>query len=238
MTRRQITKFLILRTIGNFLLLFSIYGVAATFGPAAYYETRYRVAQARGVTFTVADAIPTPAPGGQNPTQPRLPVEPGLGDVLAGQKEQVLIPKDTAYSIIIPRIGASAKIFPNVDPTNEAEFSDVLQHGIAHAKGTVFPGMKGNVYLFAHSADTWWNAGRYNAIFYLLKDLQVGDDVIVYFENRRHNYTVSERVIIQPDNTDLLTNNRGTSEQLIMQTCWPPGTTFQRLIVKALPKKI
>lgn len=236
MTRKQIAKFLILRTVGNFLLLFSLYGVGATFGPAVYYETRFRISQARGVTFVVSDPVPTSIPTAQTIT-PTPIHEPSLGDVIAGQKEQVLVPRDTAFSIIIPRIGATAKIFPNVDPANEAEFTDVLQHGIAHAKGTVFPGMKGNIYLFAHSADTWWNAGRYNAIFYLLKDLQVGDDVIVYFENRRHNYTVSERVIVEPNNTDLLVNNRTDSEQLIMQTCWPPGTTFQRLIVKALPKK-
>jgi hypothetical protein len=41
-------------------------------------------------------------------------------------------------------------------------------NGVAHAKGTVFP-HKGNIYLFAHSTDNWWNVGRYNAVFYLLK---------------------------------------------------------------------
>jgi len=41
----------------------------------------------------------------------------------------------------------------------------ILQKGIAHAQGSVFPGMQGNIYLFAHSTDNWWNVGRYNAVF-------------------------------------------------------------------------
>jgi hypothetical protein len=38
MTKQDIFKFLTIRTIGNFLLLFSLYGVGATFAPSLYYE--------------------------------------------------------------------------------------------------------------------------------------------------------------------------------------------------------
>jgi sortase A len=154
---------------------------------------------------------------------------------MAGDKEQILIPKDTEFSILIAKIGASSKIFPNVDPANEKEFLDVLQHGVAHAKGSVFPGMPGNVYLFAHSVDNWWNVGRYNAVFYLLKDLSQGDEIVVFFENRRYDYIVSQKIISDPTDISFLTQDR-LEQRLVLQTCWPPGTTWKRLYILATPK--
>jgi sortase A len=109
--------------------------------------------------------------------------------------------------------------------------------GVAHAKGSVFPNLKGNTYLFAHSTDNFWDVGRYNAVFYLLKDLKKGDDVIVFFENKRYNYVVTGSKITDPSNVSYLVNaQKGNEQQLILQTCWPPGTTLQRLLVFAKPK--
>ncbi|MCL5432816.1 MAG: sortase, partial [Patescibacteria group bacterium] len=121
--------------------------------------------------------------------------------------------------------------------SNEKEFLEILQKGVAHAKGTVFPGDLGNIYLFAHSTDNFWDVGRYNAVFYLLKDLAKGDDVVVFFQDRRHNYVVSETIIADPQDVSYLVNGQETGEEkLILQTCWPPGTTWKRLIVIARPK--
>jgi sortase A len=166
------------------------------------------------------------------------PVQPAAFSALLGsEKDRILIPYDTSFSILIPKLGASARVIPNVDPTNEQEFRKVLENGIAHAKGTVFPGLPGNTYLFAHSTDSWWNVGRYNAVFYLLKDLEPGDDVIVFFEDRRYNYTVDAKYIADPTEVSLLVNSRGAEERLILQTCWPPGTTWKRLFIVAEPKQ-
>lgn len=235
MSKSDIIKFLILRSIGNFLLLFAIFGVAATFGPALYYEAQFRIANFRGVQYAI-----DPSPVSQNqqltPIRQMQQQEPGFGRVLTGPKEQILMPKDTQFGILIPKIGANAVVFPNVDPTKEKEFLPVLYQGVAHAKGTVFPGQKGNIYLFAHSADNFWDAGRYNAIFYLIKDLAVGDNITVFFENIRHNYTVAEtKVIDASDVSYLVESQHGGEERLILQTCWPPGTTWKRLVVIAKP---
>lgn len=238
MSKSEIVKFLILRSIGNFLLLFAIFGVIATFGPALFYEVQFRIIQARGVEFKVQE--PTTSPLGEILARQRQfgsPLGSGFAKVLTGPKEQILIPKDTDFSILIPKIGASSKVFPNVDPSSEKAFLPVLQNGIAHAEGTVFPGMPGNIYLFAHSADNFWDVGRYNAVFYLLKDLMVGDEVVVFFENRRHNYRVFESRIVDPSEVSFLTKSQESgTEVLILQTCWPPGTTWKRLMVFAKPK--
>ena len=240
MTRSDKIRYLVLRSIGNFLVLFAIFGVIATFGPALYFETMYRIGQWRGVNYTVIDPaqVKNSSPLGElMKKEGHTPVSTtGFGALLAGPKEQIIVPKDTQFSILIPKIGANANIVPNVDPSNEEEFLDALQIGVAHAKGTVFPGQKGNIYLFAHSTDNWWNVGRYNAIFYLLKDVQIGDEVIVYYQDVRYNYEVTDTKIVDPTDVSYLVNSQNQPEEtLIMQTCWPPGTTWKRLLVFAKP---
>jgi LPXTG-site transpeptidase (sortase) family protein len=246
MYRKEIIKFIILRTVGNFLVLFAVYGILATFGPALYYEANYRILSARGVTFTIEEpqvraqeqpagngdplAIPTTRPS-------RVQGIDNFADVLIGAKEQVLTAPDPDFSIVIPKIGAAAKVFANVDPSNEEEYQKVLLEGVAHAKGTVFPGLRGNTYLFAHSTDSFWDVGRYNAVFYLLKDLSVGDEVTIFYQGIRHDYVITESKIVGPnDVSPIVDAQKEGDETLILQTCWPPGTTFQRLLVFARPK--
>jgi sortase A len=233
MKKSEAIRFLILRTIGNFLVLFAVFGIIATFGPALYYEVSFRVSEIRGVRYVIA-AVPriqTAAAKSENTGVSNF------AQVLAGPKVQELIPSDTDFSILIPKIGASAKIFPNVDPSNPNQFLPILMQGVAHAAGSVFPGMNGNIYLFAHSTDNFWDVGRYNAVFYLLKDLKKGDDVVIFYKNQRYNYVVQKTQIVDPSNVSYLVNSqKQNKQQLILQTCWPPGTTFQRLLVFASPK--
>lgn len=233
MSKGEVIKFLVMRSIGNFLMLFAIFGVFATFGPALKEEVRFRIGEVRGIRHRVADVHPR---GEEKPRGGE-----SLFASLTSSKEQVLIPKDTNFSILIPKIGANAKVFPNVDPSDEDAFLPLLQEGVAHARGTVLPGMKGNIYLFAHSVDTFWNVGRYNAVFYLLKDLTSQDDVVVFFENRRYNYKVVESKVLEASDVSYLVKSHpsagsGQEEQLILQTCWPPGTTWKRLVIIAGPK--
>lgn len=234
MTIKEKIRFLTLRTIGNFLVLFAIFGVLATFGPALYYEAQYRIIQIRGVHFSVSTQIARSekVPETQKPVKKSV----SFADVLSGPKEQILAPIDTVFDILIPKIGANAKIFPNVDPSKPDIFLPILREGVAHAQGTVFPGQAGNIYLFAHSTDNFWDVGRYNAVFYLLKDLRVGDDVVIFSQNVRHNYVVKKTEVVSPSEVSFITHAQTGKELLILQTCWPPGTTWQRLLVFAEPK--
>jgi sortase A len=235
MSPREKIKFIVLRSIGNFLVLFALYGVIATFGPAVYYEVQFKVIQARGIHYSVAKAETSPL-GEILKEEEKAKSAPSFADVLNGPKEQVLIPPDPSFSIIIPKIGASSKIFPNVDPSQEDSFLPILREGVAHAQGSVFPGIKGNTYLFAHSTDNFWDVGRYNAIFYLIKDLEPGDEIVVFFEGVRYNYIVDHSEIVDSNDVSRITNAKTGTEELILQTCWPPGTTWKRLLVIAKRK--
>jgi LPXTG-site transpeptidase (sortase) family protein len=244
MTTKDKIRFLILRTAGNFLVFFAIFGVLATFGPALYYEVTYRVMQVRGVHFSVDAQVSAAQPENPPETTPESPeiqepakvVNPSFADILSGPTERILTPIDPTFDILIPKIGANAKIFPNVDPSNPDIFLPILKEGVAHASGTFFPGQKGNIYLFAHSTDNFWDVGRYNAIFYLLKDLSKGDEVIIYSQNVRHDYVVTNTKTVSPSDVSYITGAQTGRELLILQTCWPPGTTWQRFLVFAEPK--
>ncbi len=240
-------KFLFWKTLGNFLLLFAIFGIVGTFGPSIYYQIVFKVGELSGVKYVLAPQIAAQ----QGPTELGKLVEkywgdtapqnqrPSLlGDVLAKNKERVLIPPNTEFSIVIPKIGASEAITANVDPNNKEEYLRILQHSIAHAKGTAYPGINGTTYLFAHSADNFWNVGRYNAVFYLLKDMQPGDEIYVFFQGKRYNYVVYDTKIVDPSDVQYIDSALGQGERLILQTCWPPGTDWRRTLVFAKPKTI
>lgn len=233
MTRSEKIQFIALRSVGNFLLLFAIYGVVATFGPTLYQEVLFRVNDARGVTYAVTEEQ---KPSFSNVDRPTQKPSTSFTDIFSDAQDRLLTPIDTSFGIVIPKIGANTKVFPNIEPDNEKAFLPVLQSGVAHAKGSVFPGLLGTTYIFAHSTDSWWNVGRYNAVFYLLKELKTGDDVVVFFEDRRYNYQVKESYIANASDVTRLTQSQTSQEQLVLQTCWPPGTTWKRLFVVAEPK--
>jgi LPXTG-site transpeptidase (sortase) family protein len=230
MTKREAIHFIVIRSIGNFLVLFALYGVIATFGSVLMQEIRFRIVAASGVRYEVQKRAEVQKEKSiEKQTQTR-----GFTDVLAGSIEQVLVPEDTRFGLVIPKIGANAKVFPNVDPGNSVEFLSVLQKGVAHAKGSVFPGISGTTYLFAHSTDNWWHVGRYNAVFYLLKELQAGDEISIFFEDVRYDYVVTEKVITSAEDLSYLFPSKQEGKQrLVLQTCWPPGTTWKRLLIVA-----
>src|SRR5258708_29642206 len=137
------------------------------------------------------------------------------------------------FSIVIPKINAKANIIANVDAANEVEYDKALTEGVAHAKGTYFPGQGKEIFLFAHSTNGAWNVARYNAVFYLLDKLSAKDKIIIYFADKRYIYEVTDTKIVSANDTSYLNNS--ARETLILQTCYPPGTSWNRLLVFAKP---
>lgn len=138
--------------------------------------------------------------------------------------------KDKEFNILIPKIDVQSEIIPNVDASNEDSYAEELKKGVAHAASSYFPGEKGPVVLFSHSTDSLLNVEQYNAKFYALKNLEIGDQIKINFRSKRFNYKVSKKIIINPNELD---NIRKTDAALILSTCWPPGTSWQRLIIFA-----
>ncbi len=145
-----------------------------------------------------------------------------------------IIPQNTDFGIVIPKINANAPVFANVDPFAESEFLPILKKGVAHAKNTSFPGQGENIYLFAHSASGPLQIKQYNAVFYLLSKLEQDDQIIIFYKEKPYYYYVFEKKIIGPEKIDYL--EKTGEEILTLQTCYPAGTTLKRLIIRAKPE--
>lgn len=136
---------------------------------------------------------------------------------LAVQRE--IKPVDSEFGIVIPKIGANAKIIPNVNPYNAKEYQAALTGGVAHARLTVFPGEVGNMFLFSHSS-----------IFYLLYKMEKGDEIDLYRGGRKFKYLVTEKKTVAAEEVKYL-QDEGLKKTVTLMTCWPPGTTYKRLLV-------
>ena len=221
-------RVLLLRTMGNFLIVGSLFLIAKTFYLPVREEIRYFVDKTIQKKYIVSEVSTSNFKLQREETQPK-----GLlAKALNLDTVEILTPQDPNYSIVIPKIGANSRVIANVDASDEKTYLDVLNRGVAHAWGTAFPGEGGHIFLFAHSPDYFWNVGTYNAIFYLLGKLMKGDEVDLFYQGQRYTYKVINTTIVDPSQVEYLTR-KTNKEFLTLQTCWPPGTTLKRLLVFA-----
>lgn len=141
-------------------------------------------------------------------------------------------PVDSTLGIVIPKIGANARIISSVDPYDSAIYQQALTKGVAHAAGTVLPGDIGSSFLFSHSSANLLEARTYNSVFYLLSKLSNGDDILIYRNGKEIRYTVQEKKLVEATDTSYLHRTIDYPE-IVLMTCWPAGTDLKRLIIVA-----
>lgn len=133
-------------------------------------------------------------------------------------------------TLIIPRLNINV---PIVFSEKEESIKEDLQSGASHHPSTSKPGQSGNILISGHSSNYFWEKGDYNSVFTNLSDLQNNDKIFVYYENTRYDYEVFENKILNIDqaNKDIFREEGKSILNLI--TCWPVGTAWKRLIIKA-----
>lgn len=212
-----------LRGVGSGLVALAILGFFLTFGPIIREEVRFRFFPGKSQQTS-----------GFGQVLEQIRAEEERKEFVLAKASELEAP-DTYFSIVIPRISARAKVLPNVDAGDPNSYLPALKKGVAHAAGSVFPGILGATYLFAHSTDAPINIARYNAVFYLLREVEEGDEVFVFFLDEFYPYRVEEKLIVEPEDVSWLALAQEGEERLILQTCWPPGTTLKRLLLIAKP---
>ncbi len=134
----------------------------------------------------------------------------------------------------IPVISTSSQSLINRDWNGlEKELMQALQNGVVHYPGTNTPGNGGNTVITGHSSYFPWDPGRFKDVFALLHEVVVGDKIVVYYDQKKYVYEVSEIKVVMPNELDVLKSTN--DETLTLITCTPVGTNLKRLIVIAKP---
>jgi len=112
-----------------------------------------------------------------------------------------------------------------------------LESGVNHYPKSAAPGQNGNAVISGHSSNYFWIKGDYNYIFKDLNNLEPGDVITATTiqKNGRiitYNYKISDKFVTSPDDERIF-EEIDELPTITLSTCWPLGTTFRRLIVKA-----
>lgn len=207
--------------LGSALVAVSLVGLSVPMYPKLKLDTQFKVQEAKN---EIAQKI--------NPPKALPPAAPVLLDPLKTPNGQTITPVNTDFAIIVPKLGINSAVIPSVDPLNGAEYSEALKHGVAHAKTSYLPDQNGTMYLFSHSTNYEWFVKDLNAVFYLLKNLEYGDLIVVVYKGNRYTYKYATQKVVDPTETSFLVPE-SDKKRLILQTCWPPGTTDKRLLIFA-----
>ncbi|MFZ2153380.1 MAG: sortase [Microgenomates group bacterium] len=203
----QISKFIF--HLGNIILLLSVIYTVYLYFPLAGAVLGYWKSANSPVAVTA---------------DPRLVPTPNVATEIGS----------TEYSITIPRIGAFANIVKNVSPFDQKEYSRILKDSVvAQAKGSsdVGAGLGKSTFIFAHSTEQGISMVRQNSLFYLLGELKNNDVIFVDKEGEIYTYQVYMQKIVNASEIEYLKYSDPEREVLILQTCWPIGTDWKRLLV-------
>lgn len=136
--------------------------------------------------------------------------------------------------IIISKIDISAPMVWSKSE-NEKDMLADLENGVGRYDKTGAPGQN-NMVISGHSSNYIWAKGNYNHIFKDLNNLEKGDIVIVNTiqkngRNIVYRYKINDKFVTAPDDERIFAET--STPSLTLSTCWPIGTNFKRIIVKA-----
>jgi sortase A len=139
--------------------------------------------------------------------------------------------------IVLPKIGKNVPIV-EVPDTNliaqnwkglEEDIQAGLKTGVVHYPGTALPGQVGNFFLTGHSSYYFWEHSKYKDIFALLPEMEIGDQVVVYYNQKKYTYEITDKKTVSPSDTEVL--RQTDDKRITMMTCVPVGTDLNRLIL-------
>jgi len=105
---------------------------------------------------------------------------------------RVLRPK-SGFGIVIARLGISSQIIK----TTLGQSPGVLgENNFAFVQGSSFPDEGGTVFLLAHSPQAFFQKTNQNPKLFLLRYLQEGDEILIFFGNKKYFYKIVQKDIV------------------------------------------
>jgi len=159
--------------------------------------------------------------------QNRISLSSAEVDYLISQAPQN---EQTEARVIIPKINVNAPIvFPQT--IDNKELLSYLEKGVIHYKNSAEIGKPGTAIILGHSSAYPWYNGNYGNVFALLEKLEIGDEFIVIYQNKKYYYRVSEKNIVVP--LDFKVEEYDNKSHLILMSCWPVRTNRLRMVINS-----
>lgn len=124
---------------------------------------------------------------------------------------------EQAIRIQIPAINVDA-------PIVQGDGWEQLKKGVGQHLGSPNPGKIGNLVLSAHN-------DVYGEIFRYLDQLQPGDEIIVFTQQRQYTYVISGTQVVEPTQVEVMAPTNTPTTTLI--SCYPYLQDDQRIVVFA-----
>lgn len=124
---------------------------------------------------------------------------------------------EQAIRIQIPAINIDA-------PVVQGDGWQQLKKGVGQHISSVNPGENGNVVLSAHN-------DIFGEIFRDLDQLEPGDEIVLYTNQRSHTYIVTESQVVEPTRVEVMAPTTQPTTTLI--SCYPYLVDDQRIVVTA-----
>jgi len=142
----------------------------------------------------------------------------------------------TANILELPEFNIRAPIWKIETPDLKLIYK-TLKQGVVLYPGSALP-VQGYAIIIGHSSQYPWQSGKYKSVFSLLSELQKGDKIYVYWEQKPLVFEVQEKKIFLPwPKGNEITETIFPPENkpiLILQSCWPVGVAYKRVAVKTI----
>jgi len=136
----------------------------------------------------------------------------------------------TEYYLSIPKL--------NIKDAHVDVGGEDLTNSLVQYLPRSIPGEYGNAVVFGHSTlPQLYNVKDYKTIFTYLPSLEKGDKIDVKIGTDVYEYEVYDMFVVKPEQISVL-DEQNDGSYLTLITCVPPGTYWNRLVVKAKMKTL
>ncbi|MDD5760613.1 MAG: sortase [Candidatus Pacebacteria bacterium] len=159
-------------------------------------------------------------------------------DLIRQPAEPPIPPEASETNLIeLPKFSIKAPIITVTEPNLDLIYKE-LKKGVVLYPGSSVPG-EGYSIIIGHSSQYPWEEGNYKSVFSLLNELNPGDQIYVFWEQKPLVFEVQDKKIFTPwpkgsETTETIFPPNSEESILILQSCWPVGVASKRVAVKTV----
>lgn len=116
----------------------------------------------------------------------------------------------------------------------KGDFKEELERGVVRYPNTGNP-EAGNMLIFGHTSDYWWNNNAFGQIFRNIPKLEEGQIIKIIWNNKMYRYKVTAKKIVKPKDVAKVYAQYHSDDMkyLTLIGCYPIGTANERIAIIA-----